>query len=85
MIEGTSLDYYFLPLQVFVPQEALLPLFGAVGAGVLAGLAAGLAADFAIFLSFHKMNSVIIAHFHEICAVFSKKSEKYVLSDILAF
>ena len=72
MIEGTSLDYYFLPLQVFVPQEALLPLFGAVGAGVLAGLAAGLAADFAIVFSFHKINAVIIAHFYEICAVLSK-------------
>ena len=69
-----------------MPQEALLPLFGAVGAGVLAGLAAGLAADFAaIVFSFHKINAVIIAHFCEICAVFSKKSEKYVLSDILAF
>lgn len=55
-----------------MPQEALLPLFGAVGAGVLAGLAAGLAADFAIVFSFHKMNAVIIAHFYENCAVLSK-------------
>ena len=64
------LDCYFLPLEV------LLPPFGAVGAGVLAGLAAGLAADFAIFLSFHKINAVIIAHFYEICAVFGKKYRK---------